>query len=98
MPKHTDKLSALRTMLSLCGFKEDAHGHFQKDTFGLTLSKERVPAKMRIKIQDISVRVELKRDAPGSEWNKIDGAYLKDVIVGPEGVRIGRKTFNVEEL
>lgn len=98
MSKQNDKrLESIRAMLSACGLKEDNYGHFQKDTQGKTLSGVIVNAKLRVKIQDISIRVELKRDEPGAHWSKIDGAYIKDVQIGDGMVRIGRKVFKVEE-
>jgi hypothetical protein len=96
MPSKLSKtIESLRTMLPRCGFEADSYGHFQKEAEGRTHSGEVVPAKMRIKIQDKSVRIELKRATPGSEWNKIDGAYLKDVVISEYSVTIGRRQFKV---
>lgn len=91
------KVHALRTILPLCGFKEDAFGHFQRDTQGRTLSGAVVDAKMRVKIQERNVRVELKKNERGAMWTKIEGAYLTDVHIESDKVRIGKKIFQVED-
>lgn len=96
MPTKLEKQSsALRAMLPRCGFTEDNYGHFQKDTQARTLSGNVVNAKLRIKMQDVSVRIETKDDKPGSEWRKVDGAYLKDIIFTDDGVTIGKRKYSV---
>lgn len=82
MTKLDIQTEAIRAALLECGFREDAYGHFIKLSTSYMI---------RVKMQSVSVRLELKEARPNAEWRKIDGAYMKDVVILPEGVKIGRK-------
>jgi len=47
--------------------------------------------RYRLKLSDISARLELRVDheAGGSEWIRLKSAYLKDITVTPEGKLLG---------
>lgn len=44
-------------------------------------------------MQAVSVRLEAKRLESGSEWVKVDSAYLKDVVITSDSVLIGKHRF-----
>lgn len=86
------KLTAesIKTALSLLGWKEDAYGHMQ---FTSAIGR-----KYRVKMQKISVRLEVKRDMGAkSEWVRVENSYVKDVVVGDGTVTIGKAVLKALE-
>lgn len=85
----------LRTLLAREGWKEDAYGHMQlsQQVAAKDDPKHVVTREYRVKMQDISVRVEVRgeRQSDGTRpWIRYGGAYLKDVVELPDGrFRIG---------
>lgn len=68
-------------------WKEDRFGHFKQEICVNGNIK-----KYRIKIQEISIRLEAQSifDDGRKEWFKITGAYFKDIVKIDHGVyRIG---------
>jgi hypothetical protein len=94
--KLANQISKLKSLLPQFGFDEDQCGHFQKagKSKPHPTTGEVKPLKLRIKVQDISVRVEVKVDGNG-EWCKMSSAFFKDIKYADDGssVKIGRYTF-----
>lgn len=68
-------------------WKEDRFGHFKKE-----IIRNGIIGKYRIKVQEISVRLEkqLVMEDGRKEWFKITGSYFKDIVKIDHGVyRIG---------
>lgn len=64
------KQEQLREVLKQDGWTEDNWGHYQRR---LVSGK-----KYRIKMQSISIRLEVRNEEL-KEWIKVDGAYYKDI-------------------
>lgn len=96
MSKTTESIIKLRVFLPLCGFKQDQWGHFQKatETKPDPVTGAVVPLTLRIKMQDISVRVETKGQGYGL-WVKFGGARFSEIEYAEDGlsVKIGRYRF-----
>lgn len=96
MTKLNNLSQALKTALQAVGFKEDRYGHYVKETVSKRLDEAGKPIPMlcRVKMQATSVRVEVKHvSGDFKEWVRVDGAYLKDVVVEADSVKIGRHVF-----
>ncbi len=87
----------LITTLQGFGWKPDRFGHLHKDV----RLKNGALRKLRVKMQVVSVRIEVRTEPhalPGNEitvpasWVRIGGTYLSDVAYLPDGrVKIGSK-------
>ncbi len=94
MKVHDDFKVELKTLLLKCGFVIEV-GHLQKDGVIASTSKA---VKIRVKLQDISVRIDYKPEGY-SNWYRADGAFYKAINVLPDGsgVKIGRHFFKVRQ-
>ena len=82
-------MSPKRTLLEAClkhsGWKPDRWGHWQK-----TVPRaEREPRRLRVKLQDLSCRIEV-RSSDGSSWIRMGGEYYSKLVELPDGrLRVG---------
>ena len=83
------KKGDLMVKLAEAGWTLDQWGHMKK-------------GKYRVKFQSISIRIEIQIEYPATAWSKSSkewvsrlNAYLKDVEITQEGLRINGRTLNL---
>jgi hypothetical protein len=92
--KLEEQTATVRRAIAALGWEEDRFGHFKSPSGGL-----------RVKMQKTSVRLERKVSYPAtdfcaarSEWFKVTGAFIRDVVVLEDGrVAVGSKVIRRRE-
>lgn len=93
----------LITFLTAFGWELDRYGHLQKDvTNRHRETKELVTRRMRIKLQPMSCRIEVKDSQKnfdgGYNWIRVGGDYYTNIINLNDGrIRVGSYVFGVKK-